>query len=602
MDTNNQYDVVIVGAGMAGSVIAKQMALAGKKVLILEAGVEADDNAREENMQNFYLAMAKTPESPYPQNYNAPRPSVLDLKQIPADGGNAPDDCSNPVKAIDKNGYFIQKGPLPFASTNERRAGGTMWHWLGTSLRLAPNDFKMQSVYKVGVDWPMSYQDLSPYYDKAEFEIGVSADVEEQKILGITFSPDYLYPMQKIPPTVLDQAFSAKLDGVDFEGNTMQVTGTPAGRNSISNIINGEPYNNGRRLCQGNTNCTPICPIQAKYDATITLNDALDTGNVTVLYKTVAYNILMDGTSKAITGIQYKQYDTIQGPVTGTGTAVGAKYVLAAHAIENAKLLLLSNSQLPDGLANRSKQVGKNLMDHPVKLSWGTMQERVSPFRGPLTTSGIETLRDGTFRETRAAFRIEIGNEGWNWPIGDPYTTLNDMVNNGVFGRNLVTQLNTHFTRQFRIGFLVEQLGEDSNYIVPSTTCSDNLGIPRPEIHYNLSEYTKAGFEAADRATKLMFDKLGATEAFLTPEDLKSRPGYFEYNGKSYYFEGAGHIMGTHRMGFTPDDSVTDSNMKCWDHDNLYLVGCGSFPTTSTPNPTLTLVALAFKAADALMT
>lgn len=595
-----QYDVVIVGGGWAGSAMAYRLGEAGKRVLILEAGIPMQSNNREDFMETFFTAMAKTPESPYTQNYNAPRPSVLDVKQITNPPATPAVPCSDVQQSIDTDGYFIQKGPMPFGSTYERLAGGTSWHWLGTCLRMVPNDFKMQSTYGVGVDWPISYEDLSDYYDQAELEIGVSADVDEQAIHGITFSEDYVYPMQRIPPSVLDQVMTDKLKDVVIDGNPLTVTGTPAGRNGVSNIMkDGTLYNNGRRLCQGNTNCTPICPIQAKYDATITLSKALETGNVDILYKTVASNIRIDEATKEVTGIDYIQYETKNGPATGTGTATGTKYVIAAHAIEVAKLLLMSNKQLPEGIANVSGQVGKNLMDHPVKLSWGSMQERVYPFRGPLSTSGIETTRDGSFRSQRAAYRIEIGNEGWNWPTGAPYTQLQDYVGTkNLMGTALRQQIVKDFTRQFRIGFLIEQLPSEENYVVPSATCFDNLGIPRPVIQYNLDTYTREGFKAAAAATGIIFDALDADLDHTPP---LGQGGLFVYEGNQYYSEGAGHVMGTHRMGDNPKTSVTDADTKSWDHDNLYITGCGSFPTTATANPTLTMMAVTFKAADAVL-
>lgn len=609
-NSDKNYDVVIVGGGWAGSTMAYKLGMAGKKVLILEAGDAFKSDQREEYMHNFYQAMAKVPSAPYLQNYNAPRPSVLDIpstQEMAKEDGSQDKDCSNPISSIKKNGYFIQNGPLPFGSTNERLAGGTSWHWLGTCLRLVPNDFKLKSTYGVGVDWPMTYDELSPYYNKAEYLIGVAADKDEQMIHGITFPEKYNYPMQKIPASVLDQQFAEKLNGMPLDGSPVQVTGTPAGRNGVSNKDwqTGKPYNNGRRLCQGNTNCTPICPIQAKYDATITLSDALNTGNVDIMYKTVAYNVLMDETTKEISGIEYKQYETKKGPQTGSGTAYGKKYVIAAHAIEAAKLLLMSNSQMPSGIANSSDQVGRNLMDHPVKLGWGLMPQKSFPFRGPLSTSGIETVKDGSYRDKRAAYRIEIGNEGWNWPTGAPYTDLDKLVDNGSFGTALRQSIDDTFTRQFRIGFLIEQTPEEDSRITPSTTCTDNLGIPRPVIDYSFSDYTKAAFVAAEEATKAIFEKLGAKDYTITNrEEILNNPSYganFEYEGNTYYFFGAGHIMGTHRMGDQPTNSVTNADMKSWDHDNLFIVGCGSFPTGATSNPTLTLVALALRATDALI-
>jgi glucose dehydrogenase len=599
-NSTNQYDVVIVGGGWAGSTLAYRLGTEGKKVLILEAGIPLQSDNRQDFLETFFLAMAKTPESPYAQNYNAPRPSVLDIKQI-AGTAVPPKVNSKDVQAsIDKEGYFIQKGPMPFGSTYERLTGGTSWHWLGSCLRLMPHDFKMKTVYGVGMDWPLTYQELSGYYEQAEFEIGVSAEVEEQKIHGITFSAGYVYPMKRIPPSILDQAMTSGLKDVSIDGNLLTVTGTPAGRNGESNIMrDGQPYNNGRKLCEGNTNCTPICPIQAKYDATITLTTALNTGNVDILYQTVASNIMIDETTGKVTGIDYLQYKEKNGPATGKGTATGTVFVLAAHAIETAKLLLMSNKQIKAGVANFSGQVGKNLMDHPICLSWGNMPDPVYPFRGPLSTSGIETTRDGKFRSERAAYRIEIGNEGWNWPAGAPYTqTINYIDQQGLFGSELVHKIKHDFQRQFRIGFLIEQLPGEDCFIVPSADCFDNLGLPRPEIHYNLDEYTREGFKAAAAATKTIFGALNATQSTA---DRISTGGFFTYQGDEYYSEGAGHVMGTHRMGSTKEGSVTNADMKSWDHDNLYLVGCGSFPTTATANPSLTMMALAFKAADAIL-
>ena len=106
-------------------------------------------------------------------------------------------------------------------------------------------------------------------------------------------------------------------------------------------------------------------------------------------------------------------------------------YLLAAGAIENAKILLNSNAVAINGgrnVANSSDQVGRNLMDHPTALSWGLSPEPVYSYRGPLSTSGIDNLRDGAYRSNRAAFRVEIGNEGWNWPKVEPYTSGIDFL------------------------------------------------------------------------------------------------------------------------------------------------------------------------------
>ena len=110
------------------------------------------------------------------------------------------------------SGYQVEDGPLSFGSTYLRSLGGTGLHWLGTCPRMVPNDFRLKSVYGVGVDWPMTYDDLQPYYCKAEWALGVSANKEEQGHFGIWFPPDYDYPMERIPPSYSDSLYAAGAD------------------------------------------------------------------------------------------------------------------------------------------------------------------------------------------------------------------------------------------------------------------------------------------------------------------------------------------------------------------------------------------------------
>ena len=151
-------DVVVVGSGVAGALVAFQLAKAGVKVTILEAGPPVD---RDEAVEVFRAATAKVPESPYPNTAWAPHPTVLDI-------------------GVPGTGYFIQDGPDPFGSTYERIVGGTTWHWLGTTPRLLPSDFRMKTLFGVGVNWPISYADLEPWYVKAEYAIGVAGDSDQR--------------------------------------------------------------------------------------------------------------------------------------------------------------------------------------------------------------------------------------------------------------------------------------------------------------------------------------------------------------------------------------------------------------------------------------
>jgi len=640
MTLQTQYDVVIVGGGVAGSIIAFELGKKGKRVLILNAGIAVPDN-RGEYVENFYLANAKTPESPYP-----PLERELDRPPVSSTDPGLPGTESTPrptIMGLDhwtnaSLSYLVQPAPdprnapknLPFSSTYERTGGGTTWHWLGTSLRLLPHDLTMYSTYGVfgkSADWPITYEELQADYGNAEAEIGVSASVAEQapleQAIGLTYPPGYQYPLNSIPFTMVDQVVDAGIKGMsildDGKNYAVFVSPTPAGRNS-------QPYQ-GRRQCAGNTSCIPICPIQAKWDATVSLNHALDTGNVTVIDQAVVRTVQVDSSGR-ISGVEYLRWSKQTGLDPRTPPppqiAQGKMYVLAAHAMENAKLLLNSKTpSLPNGVANSSDQVGRNLMDHVLYLSWALAPEGkpVFPFRGPLTTAGIESLRDGDFRRHRSAFRIEIGNEGWNFPVGDPWVTVNDFINGTnnsrlnpmtppgrplpatspkYGGASLVQALNAVMTRQFRLGCLLEQSPMSTNRITPHPTLTDGLGIPRPKIDYSFDEYTLNGFRAARKTCSAIYQRMGATE-FTDFSGRKGQPGYFEIDWTPYKFFGAGHVVGTHRMGSDRTQSVVDGNQQSHDHQNLWIVGSGSFPTVATPNPTLTIAALAFRTSRSIL-
>lgn len=628
-----QCDVAIVGSGFAGALIANELSQKGIKVIILEAGPGVPPNING-YMKRFYNATVKVPESAYPPELFAD-PGKLAAGR-PTSASLGPDSWNDPQQS-----YFVQKGPRPFTSTYERVSGGTS-HWLGTSLRLVPRDFTMKTSYGEDQpdfpfpDWPKAItpQSLSPCYERAEAELGVSADVKEQSFLGVDFRKDYAYKMPRIPPSLLDQRIGgalAQLTDDETKFLEMENPVTEVKVRSLPAARNSQPYRN-RRACAGNTNCIPICPIQAKYDPTITLNEATNSGAILVDHA-VASAIIVEG--GRVSQINYISYKNEAGPKTGEGCVKAKIYVIAANAIETPRLLLMSKNQgrTPKGVANSSDMVGRNLMDHPYYVAWALLPptaKPVFPYRGPLITSGIGDLCDGPFRAKRAAFRVDIGNEGWNFVVAgaafgaDPHVTTIDFINGmnssglnakefnqldkdnaALFGVDLALKLNDLISRQFRIGFLVEQDPDPNNRVTLSSEFTDALGLPRPEISYNISDYTRQGIVAAYRMRKLIFDKMGATDFTHRPPDPASdSPGRFEeiIDGQpvTLTYGGAGHIMGTYRMGDDPKTSVVDSFQRSHDHNNLYLVGSGTFPTGGTANPTLTLSALALRTADSI--
>lgn len=620
-------DVAIVGSGFAGSFIANELSKKGIKVVILEAGPGVQPNFNS-FMKTFYEASAKVPESPYPPRVFDPKGKFIDPANVAAGRPSALTTGSNWKDP--KQAYLVQKGKRPFKSTYERLAGGTS-HWMALTPRLVPNDFRMKTTYGQNQpdfplpDWPIKYEDLLRYYDKAEAELGVAADVDEQHFANLSFTPDYTYPMPRIPPSLFDQRVDQALahlteDETKFLGTSTPVTGLRV--RSLPTARNSQPYRN-RRACAGNTNCIPICPIQAKYDSTITLNEATNNG-ARLIHHAVASEIVLD--SGQVSGINYITYEHEQGPKTGNGCLKAKTYVIAANGIETPRLLLMSKNKgrTPNGVANSSDMVGRHLMDHPQYLTWGLLPQPVFPYRGPLVTSAIGDLCDGAFRSHRAAFRISLGNEGWNSVVGgngqfgsDPHVTTLDFINGmnssglnkksfsglgddnrALFGADLTRTLGSLISRQFRIAFAVEQ-SPDPNNRVRLSSHRDGLGLPRPQVDYDISEYTQQGIATAFRMKKLIFSKLGATD--FTERGADDPSGFdMMIDGKveQLNYGGAGHVMGTYRMGADAKTSVVDSLQRSHDHPNLYLVGSGTFPTVGTANPTLTLSALALRTAE----
>ena len=293
-----------------------------------------------------------------------------------------------------------------------------------------------------------------------------------------------------------------------------------------------------------------------------------------------------------VSGIVYKYYPFPGVPQFELGRVRARQYVLAGGAVENATLALAS------GLCRSNPELGRNLMDHPYMMTWGLAPDRIGPFRGPGSTSGVGSFRDGLFRAEKAAFRLEIGNWGWNFAAGAPNSDVARMVcEENLFGRRLRGKLFDQVQRQVRIGILVEQLPEPSNRVTIDPAYRDAMGQYRPVISYDVDDYSRSGLALAHEACMQVYRRLGVRNH--TAYD-PSAAGYFTHDGKGYVVFGSGHLVGTHRMGKDRSTSVTRPDMRAWDHENLWLVGAGSMPTTATSNPTLTLAALAYMAAEAI--
>lgn len=546
------HDVAIVGAGVAGAMIAAHLARRDISVLLLDAGPELGEaseghDPRMAAVGRFAASSARLPHDPYHDaaaDAFAPSPRVNDDPQT---------------------GHYRQDTPeTPFRSTYQRIIGGSTLHFLGNVPRFLPADFKLKSRYAIADDWPIDYDDLEPWYCAAEAEMGAAGDHDEWNGFGGAMR-SRPFPMPPIWPAYGDKVVRARLDGKVFDDMPVRIRVTPQARNSI-------PYQ-GRPPCAGNSSCVPICPIQAKYDATVHVEMARDKG-CDVRPRAVVHRLDHDADGR-ITALHYFRWEK-DGTSRVAMTATARVYVIAANAIETPLILLNS------GVAPESP-VGRCLMDHMQGNGMALMPEPVLPFRGPPVVSGIDAWRDGAWRGEHAAFRISVGNDGWG--RSEPLAkTVANLVDTGIWGGALRRAIGERATRMIRFSYSTEMLPDPDNRVTLAS--GGDAARLRPAISFSLPEYNVRAFAKANRLFGAMFAAMGAHDARFTWPDAN--------------YAGAGHIIGTTRMGTDPKTSVCNADGRVHGTPNLYLAGASVFPTSGTANPTLTLAALALRLADHL--
>ena len=504
-------DVVVVGAGIAGALVAAGLAARGVRVTVLEAG---PDQIRNDAVTRFRETANR---DTYPAAEYAPQ------------------------------GEYVQLGPTDFGSGYLRRRGGSTWHWLGLVPRLLPSDFMMQTTFGVGVDWPISYEQLEPWYVKAEEELGVAGPRDASLLLAPRSRP---YPMPPIPASYLDSVVSRAASRIG-----LSVGLNPHARNSVNR--------RGRPPCCGSSSCVPICPIGAKYDATVHLAEA----------ERLGARVIVSSPVVAVRPRPGRVVVTMRPSGGATQTLSARTVVLAANAIETPKILLMSKSEeSPRGLGNEHDQVGRYLMDHPQHSSSALASEPLYPNRGPGSTSAIDAMRDGPRRSHRSGFRIEINNNAvdslqearrraWEGPVGpSAFGTFQQSVG-----------------RTVRLTALCESLPDARNRVSLADKV-DAAGIPLPQVSYRPGDYAEMGRKEAVRVIDRIFRSMNCSGIRHGPQ-----------------FGGSNHIMGTTRMGADPRTSVVDADLRVHGHPNCFVVGSGVFPTAGTANPTLTIAALALR-------
>lgn len=541
MASDYSADVVVVGTGVVGSLIAQQALDAGLSVLMLEAGPRVDRWRIVENYRNLPPSLRLFHwNAPYP-----PKPWAPHLETRTAG---------------EQEQYLRLEGPnaRAYLQGYVRYAGGATWHWAGICWRITPEDMRLKSHYGVGRDWPFGHDVLEPYYTRAEHAIGVSGPSDPALQWPTNGKRSQPYPMGPIPFGPGEHRFTeaaARIGMINLPA--------PQARNS------GVSYD-GRPACCGNNNCFPVCPIAAKYDAATSL-PKIEAKGGKILANAVVYRI-ETGEKNSVEAVHF--FD----PEKRSHRVTARLFVIACNGIETPKLLLLSkNERNPNGVANSSDQVGRNMMDQPKLTAELELQEPLWTGVGPVQSSSILNTTQGDFRSRHAGAMFRMENFARS-PLGAAAA-----LKKGLVGKALDTEIRRLAACTARLTVEHEILPSANNRLTLSSQ-KDWLGLNKPNIHYDVGDYVRQSAEeyTVPRLRQLAAE-LGATKFQLSPEFLNSD-----------------HIMGGCIMGSEPATSVVDPDCRAHDHPNLFLPGGGAMPSATASNSTLTMTALALKAADAI--
>jgi gluconate 2-dehydrogenase alpha chain len=554
-------DVVLVGVGAAGGILAAELGKAGMKVIGLERGPRLSTKDFDPHDELRYFQRQDL------------RPNIR----------------RQPITW--RPNKDARATPLPLQNYGNQAGGGTV-HYGAVSWRMHEDDFRARShtldrygaaaipVDSSIADWPVSYAELEPFYDRAEYDIGVSGKAGNLQGRKIDGGNVFEAPRRRdypLPPLLADQS------EVIFDATTRKLGYHPF---SSPRAILSEAYN-GRPGCTYCGFCQAFgCHVGAKSSILVTkLPEADATGNFKLITGAMCYRVNSDNSGKA-TGVAY------WGPDGSDNTIEADIVILSTFIYDNTRLLLLSKSdKFPDGLANSSGQVGKHIMAHMMpNVSIAYDDRALNAYMGPSAQKRtIDDFNGDNFDHKDRSFirgsQISVGTGNLQ---GGPIATTTMAPPPGVphWGAAYRDFLAKYFTRQAFIVAQTENLAYPDQTIDLDPNVRDAWGLPAPRMTYDWRrpnelarvEFMLAKMEEIGRA-------MGANLVWRSPLG----PGA----------PGAHHEGGT-RMGNDPKTSVVNRYGQSWDVPNLFVVGSSTFPSMSGFNPTLTIQALAFMSADAI--
>jgi choline dehydrogenase-like flavoprotein len=575
VDLQKTYDAVVVGSGAAGGMAAHVLTSHGLKVLLLEAGKKLDieqelrsmewpyDHPRRGNMPPEYHALTSNEytvrQPPYAKGM--PYPKVFSYVQ-----GWGGSDYSKNIVVNEKDHPYTG---TRYAWVRARLLGGKTAIWGRLALRLSDYDFKAKSRDGYGEDWPISYADIEPYYDKVDEYLGISGVKE-----GLPYLPDGIFQR----PTRLNAAEVRLRESLQKMGRVL----TPY-RAGVT--TDGLKHNKYRSRCFGRGACNRRsggCDIHAAFDSpTGLIYPALDTGNLTIRTNATAHEVTVDPKTGRARGVSFIDTETRQ-----TYEAKGRAIILAASTLESARLMLLSKSPAyPNGIGNSSGHVGHNFCEHLMGPSVsGIVKDLVGK---PHTLDdgrpgGFYLARFRNLDQKQPEFIRGYGFEGSSglgmFP-GNAYDTPG-------FGRAFKKQVRDYAGAFISMGAFGEVLARYENYMDIDPDVKDAWGVPVLRFHYTFGDNERK--MAADMAAtgREMFEAAGI-EVVQSDADILTE-------GWSI------HELGTARMGADPKTSVLNQFQQSHDVKNLLVVDGSSHVSASCQNPTWTIMALAWRSCDHL--
>ncbi|SFG43243.1 Choline dehydrogenase [Halopelagius inordinatus] len=440
----------------------------------------------------------------------------------------------------------------PLNAARVKGVGGTTLHWQGMVMRLHEQDFELDSELGVAADWPLSYADLRPYYADAEAELSVAGASDNP------FEPprENPHPLPAFPPSYSDSLFAEACESLGIATH------------SVPNARNSEPTDEAG-ACVGYGTCKPVCPSGAKYDATRHI-DAAEANGARVIDRVPVQRFEHDDGGERVTAAVYATPDGDE------HRQEAREFVLAAGGVETPRLLFLSATETyPDGLANSSGLVGRYFMDHVFAGVGGRLDEPTRQKHVGFNTTESHQFYDRP-DDSRSAIKMEFLN--YAGPAPTDVAAEAD-----VFGDELLAEIRDAYGTHVAMGALVEQYPRRENRVRLDPSRTDDHGNPVPDVVWSLDDRTRATIRRANEIQRSVLDEMDAEITWTVGPD-STGPAF--------------HQMGTTRMGTDPEESVVDPQLRTHDLSNLTVAGSSVFVTGGAMNPTLTIAALALKAAD----